>query len=171
MVRFHVVGDYTQEEEFLTEMSEKDKEVEEYLKTAPDQMDMDKVILLTDAAALAEGKKIYEANCIACHRPDAGGAIGPNLTDDHWILGGGIKNVFNTLMEGGRPGKGMIPWKDQIKPTDLQKLASYVLSLQGSNPADPKATEPEAKLWVEDGAAADVPATDTPEAAAAPVAE
>ena len=171
MVRFHVVGDYTQEEEFLTEMSEKDKEVEEYLKTAPDQMDMDKVILLTDAAALAEGKKIYEANCIACHRPDAGGAIGPNLTDDHWILGGGIKNVFNTLMEGGRPGKGMIAWKDQIKPTDLQKLASYVLSLQGSNPTDPKATEPEAKLWVEDGAAADVPATDTPEAAAAPVAE
>ena len=173
MVRFHVIGDYTQEEEFLTEMSEKDKEVEAYLKTAPDQMDMDKVVLLTDAAALAEGKKIYDANCIACHRPDAGGAIGPNLTDDHWILGGGIKNVFNTLMEGGRPGKGMIPWKDQIKPTDLQKLASYVLSLQGSNPKDPKATEPEAKVWVEEGAAA--PAADAEMAptaeATAPVAE
>ena len=168
MVRFHVVGDYTQEEEFLTEMSEKDKEVEEYLKTAPDQMDMDKVILLTDAAALAEGKKIYEANCIACHRPDAGGAIGPNLTDDHWILGGGIKNVFNTLMEGGRPGKGMIAWKDQIKPTDLQKLASYVLSLQGSNPTDPKPTEPEAKVWVEEGAAAAAAAVD---AEMVPVAE
>ena len=173
MVRFHVIGDYTQDEEFLTEMAEKDKEVEAYLKTAPDQMDMDKVVLLTDAAALAEGKKIYDANCIACHRPDAGGAIGPNLTDDHWILGGGIKNVFNTLMEGGRPGKGMIPWKDQIKPTDLQKLASYVLSLQGSNPKDPKATEPEAKVWVEEGAAA--PAEDAEMAptaeATAPVAE
>ena len=158
MVRFHVIGDYTQEEEYLTEMADKDKEVEAYLKTAPDQMDMDKVVLLTDASALAEGKKIYDANCIACHRPDGGGAIGPNLTDDHWILGGGIKNVFNTLMEGGRPGKGMIPWKDQIKPTDLQKLASYVLSLQGSNPADPKPTEPEAKVWVEEGAA--TPAAD-----------
>lgn len=153
LVRFHVIGDYTQEQEFLTEMAEKDKEVEAYLKTAPDQMDKDKVILLTDAGALAEGKKLYETNCIACHRPDGGGAIGPNLTDENWILGGGIKNVFNTLMEGGRPGKGMIPWKDQIKPTDLQKLASYVLSLQGSNPKEPKPTEPEAKPWVEEGTA------------------
>jgi cytochrome c oxidase cbb3-type subunit 3 len=151
LVRFHVIGDYTQDEEFVTEMVEQDKAVEEYLKTAPDQMNKDKVTLLTDAGALAEGKKIFETNCVACHRADAGGAIGPNLTDENWILGGGIKNVFNTLMEGGRPGKGMVAWKESIKPTELQKVASYVLSLQGSNPKEPKPTEPEAKLWVEEG--------------------
>ena len=151
-VRFSIFQDYNQEEEFLAEMVQKDKEVAEYMKTAPDQMNKDKVILLTDAGSLAEGKKTFEANCIACHRADAGGAIGPNLTDENWILGGGIKNVFNTLMEGGRPGKGMISWKDQIKPTDIQKVASYVLSLQGSKPKDPKPTEPEAKPWVEEGA-------------------
>ena len=151
LVRFHVIGDYNQDEEFIAEMQQRDKEVEEYLKTAPDLMDMDKVTLLTDAGSLAIGKKLYETNCVACHRPDGGGAIGPNLTDDKWILGGGVKNVFNTLMEGGRPGKGMISWKDQIKPSDLQKLASYVLSLQGTNPTDPKPAEPEAKVWVEEG--------------------
>ncbi len=164
LVRFHVIGDYTQAEEFVAEMTEKDKEVEEYLKTAPDQMNKDKVTLLTDAGALAEGKKLFETNCVACHRPDGGGAIGPNLTDENWILGGGIKNVFNTLMEGGRPGKGMVAWKESIKPTDLQKVASYVLSLQGSNPKEPKPTEPEAKPWEEEGAAkpATIPtATDT----------
>jgi cytochrome c oxidase cbb3-type subunit III len=150
LVRFHVVGDYTQDEEFVAEMVAQDKAVEEYLKTAPDQMNKDKVTLLTDASALAEGKKIFESNCIACHRADGGGAIGPNLTDANWILGGGIKNVFNTLMEGGRPGKGMVAWKESIKPTELQKVASYVLSLQGSNPKEPKPTEPEAKLWVEE---------------------
>jgi cytochrome c oxidase cbb3-type subunit 3 len=53
-------------------------------------------------------------------------------------------------MEGGRPGKGMVAWKESIKPTELQKVASYVLSLQGSNPKEPKPTEPEAKLWVEE---------------------
>ncbi len=159
LVRFHVIGDYTQDEEFVTEMVEQDKAVEEYLKTAPDQMNKDKVTLLTDAGALAEGKKIFETNCVACHRADAGGAIGPNLTDENWILGGGIKNVFNTLMEGGRPGKGMVAWKESIKPTELQKVASYVLSLQGSKPKDPKPTEPEAKPWVEEGAAK--PATTT----------
>ena len=152
LVRFHVIGDYTQDEEFVAEMVAQDKAVEEYLKTAPDQMNKDKVTLLTDAGALAEGKKIFESNCVACHRADAGGAIGPNLTDENWILGGGIKNVFNTVMEGGRAGKGMVAWKESIKPTEIQKVASYVLSLQGSNPKEPKATEPEAKPWVAEGA-------------------
>lgn len=160
LVRFHVIGDYTQDEEFVAEMVAQDKAVEEYLKTAPDQMNKDKVTLLTDAGALAEGKKIFESNCVACHRADAGGAIGPNLTDENWILGGGIKNVFNTVMEGGRAGKGMVAWKESIKPTEIQKVASYVLSLQGSNPKEPKAIEPEAKPWVAEGAVK--PATATP---------
>jgi cytochrome c oxidase cbb3-type subunit 3 len=43
----------------------------------------------------------------------------------------------------------MISWKASIKPSDIQKVASYVVSLQGSKPATPKPTEPEAKQWVE----------------------
>jgi len=152
LIRFEIIGDYDQKSEFETEMAEAKIAVEEYKKTAPDQMDKEKVTLLTDAASIAEGKTIFTTNCIACHRADAGGQIGPNLTDDMWINGGGIKNVFNVLMEGGRDGKGMISWKSTIKPSDLQKVASYVLSLQGSNPKEPKPTEPEAKLWVEEGA-------------------
>lgn len=151
LVRFHIIGDYTQAEEFVAEMEQSDKQVQEYLKNAPDLMDKEKVTLLTDATALAEGKKIFESNCVACHRPDAGGAIGPNLTDKFWILGGGIKNVFNTISEGGRSGKGMVPWKESLKPTEIQKVASYVLSLQGSNPKDGKPAEGDE--WVEEGAA------------------
>ena len=154
LVRFEVYGDYTQKEEFEAEMAQADLDIKEYLKTAPDLMDKESVTLLTDAGALAEGKAIFTTNCVACHRADAGGAIGPNLTDEYWILGGGIKNVFNTLMEGGRSGKGMISWKDQLKPTEMQKVASYVLSLQGTNPKDPKPTEPEAVLYKTEGAAA-----------------
>ena len=147
LVRFEVYGDYTQAEEFEAEMAQADIEIKEYLKTAPDLMDKESVTLLTDATSLAEGKTLFTSNCVACHRADGGGAIGPNLTDEYWILGGGIKDVFNTLMEGGRSGKGMISWKDQLKPTEMQKVASYVLSLQGTNPKDPKPTEPEAVLY------------------------
>jgi cytochrome c oxidase cbb3-type subunit 3 len=147
-----VIGEYDQKKEFETEMTEARIAIEEYKKTAPDVMDKEKVTLLTDAASIAQGKTIFTTNCVACHRADAGGQIGPNLTDAMWINGGGIKNVFNVLMEGGRDGKGMISWKATIKPSDLQKVASYVLSLQGSNPKEPKPTEPEAKLWVEEGA-------------------
>ncbi len=150
LIRFHIFNDYDQTSEFETEMATAQAEVEKYKLTAPDLMDKEKVTLLTDATALAEGKAIFEAKCVACHKPDGGGSIGPNLTDGHWILGGGIKNVFNTIMEGGREGKGMVPWKTEIKPSDIQKVASYVISLQGTNPPDAKA--PEGDIWVDENA-------------------
>lgn len=152
LVRFHILGHDNQTTEFDKEMATAKIQVEEYKKTAPDLMDKDKVTLLTDAESINAGKAIFQTNCVACHKADAGGAIGPNLTDKFWINGGGIKNVFNTIMEGGRAGKGMISWKDQIKPSDIQKVASYVLSLQGTNPAGGKA--PEGDEWKEDGASA-----------------
>ncbi|WP_444626379.1 cbb3-type cytochrome c oxidase N-terminal domain-containing protein [Flavobacterium columnare] len=158
LVRFHMLGHDDQTAEFEKEMAIAKVQVEEYKKTAPDLMDKETVTLLTDAESINAGKAIFQTNCIACHKADGGGAIGPNLTDKHWILGGGIKNVFNTIMEGGRAGKGMISWKDQIKPSDIQKTASYVLSLQGTNPAGAKA--PEGDVW-EEGGATKQPATET----------
>ncbi|MEY2692218.1 MAG: Cbb3-type cytochrome c oxidase subunit FixP [Bacteroidota bacterium] len=150
LVRFHMLGGDTQEMELKNEIAQAKIEVAEYLKTAPDLMDEKSVTLLTDPASLAEGKTIFTTNCVACHRADAGGQIGPNLTDDQWILGGGIKNVFHTLMNGGRDGKGMISWKGTLKPKEMQKVASYVLSLHGSNPKDPKPSEGE--VWVDPAA-------------------
>lgn len=150
LVRFHIVGDYDQKQEFDTEMEVAKTEIEKYKEATPDTFDMEKITQLTDAASLAKGKEIFANTCAACHRADGGGQIGPNLTDEYWILGGGIKNVFHTLMEGGREGKGMVPWKTSMKPEDLQKVASYVLSLQGTNPKGAKSTEPEAKKWVDE---------------------
>ncbi len=157
LVRFEIMGADNQEMELKKEMAQAKVDIEEYMKTAPDLMDEESVTRLTDASSLAEGKTIFATNCVACHRPDAGGQIGPNLTDDHWILGGGIKNIFHTLEHGGRDGKGMISWKGTLKPKEMQKVASYVLSLQGSNPKDPKA--PEGEIWVDPAAKADVAAT------------
>jgi cytochrome c oxidase cbb3-type subunit 3 len=147
LVRFEIMGGDNQETELKNEMAQAKIEVAEYMKTAPDLMDEKTVTLLTDPADLAAGKVIYTTNCVACHRPDAGGQIGPNLTDEQWILGGGIKNVFHTLVNGGRDGKGMISWKATLKPKEMQKVASYVLSLRGTNPVDPKA--PEGEIWVD----------------------
>jgi cytochrome c oxidase cbb3-type subunit 3 len=153
LVRFHIAGDYNQKEEFEAEMAEARLAVEEYKKTAKDLIDANTVTLLTDAGELAQGKTIFETNCAACHRADGGGAIGPNLTDEFWILGGGIKNVFHTINEGGRDGKGMVAWKGTLKPSEIQMVASYVLSLQGTNPPDPKA--PDGEVWKDDNAGAD----------------
>lgn len=147
-VRFEVMDGDNQEMELQKELAQAKIDVAEYMKTAPDLMDEKTVTVLTDPGDLAIGKTIFTTNCAACHRVDAGGQIGPNLTDDHWILGGGIKNIFHTLNNGGRDGKGMISWKGTLKPKEMQKVASYVISLKGSNPVDPKA--PDGEIWVED---------------------
>jgi cytochrome c oxidase cbb3-type subunit 3 len=147
LVRFEIMGAPDQETELKNEMAQAKIEVAEYMKTAPDMMDEKSVTLLTDATALAEGKTIFTANCVACHRADAGGAIGPNLTDEQWILGGGIKNLFHTITNGGRDGKGMISWKATLKPKQIQAVASYIISLKGSNPVAPKA--PEGEVWID----------------------
>jgi cytochrome c oxidase cbb3-type subunit 3 len=146
LVRFHILGDYTQKEEFEQEMAEARIAVEEYKKTAKDLIDASSVTLLTDASDLEAGKAIFNTNCAVCHKPDGGGSIGPNLTDDYWILGGGISNVFHTISEGGRDGKGMVSWKSTLKPSEIAQVASYVISLHGTNPADAKA--PEGDLYV-----------------------
>lgn len=150
LVRFEIMGGDNQEMELQKELAQAKIDVEEYMKTAPDLMDEKTVTLLTESADLAAGKEIFTTNCAACHRADGGGQIGPNLTDENWILGGGIKNVFHTITNGGRDGKGMIAWKGTLKPKEIQKIASYILSLKGSNPKDAKAAEGE--IWVEENA-------------------
>lgn len=146
MAYFHVFGGISQKEEFQIEMAKAQLAVEEYKKNAPNLVDASSVTLLTDEADLATGKQIFNEKCVACHRADAGGGIGPNLTDEYWITGGDISAVFNTISEGGRPGKGMISWKQDLKPTEMAQVGSYIISLQGTNPPDPK--EPEGDLWV-----------------------
>ena len=150
LVRFHIFNGKNQYDELETEYAQAKIELEEYKKTAKDLVDFNTVELLTDAADLSKGKIIFEENCVACHMADGGGGIGPNLTDDHWILGGGIKNVFHTISEGGRNGKGMISWKQSLKPAEMAQVASYVLTFQGTTPANPKAAEGD--IWVDENA-------------------
>lgn len=141
---FTFFGGPDQEEKYEREMAQAKLEIEEYKATAKDLIDEESVTLLTDATALASGKEIFDNNCMACHGMDGGGTVGPNLTDDYFIHGGGIKNTFATI-KNGVSGTAMIAWKSSLKPSELQEVASYVLSLQGTTPANPKA--PEGEIW------------------------
>ena len=114
-----------------------------YMEKVGASMDENSVTLLTDQAGVDAGMKIFQEKCTACHGTEGGGAVGPNLTDEYWLHGGGIHNVFKVI-KYGVPEKGMISWEKQLSPTDIQKVASFVLSLKGTKPANAK--EPQGEL-------------------------
>ena len=128
-----------QEEEYLIEMEEGEREVAAYREAHPELINVDNVELLTDASALAEGKSVFDTYCVACHMEGGTGGTGPNLTDKYWIYNGDIKGVFTTVSEGA--SNGMQAWKDLITGAEIQKVSSYILSLEEVPP--PAGKEPQ----------------------------
>jgi cytochrome c oxidase cbb3-type subunit 3 len=131
---------------------------EAYLKTVADKVDENSVTVMLAAADITAGQNIYKANCVACHGAAGEGGVGPNLTDEYWIHGGGVKNIFKTI-KYGVPAKGMIAWQAQLKPVDMQQVASFIMSLKGTKPAGGKA--PQGDIYAEEGAKTDSTNTDS----------
>ncbi len=129
-----------QAEEFEIKMKEAEDQVSAHLATLGAQVDENTAEKKTDEASLSEGKKLFELKCAACHRADGGGLVGVNLTDKYWLHGGDVKSIFKTI-KYGVPSTAMAPWANQLAPDEMENVASYVLSLQGTNPPDPKAPE------------------------------
>ena len=145
MAKYHILDGDTQLDEYNTQMAEAKLEIEEYKKTAKDLVDYNTVQML-EGEDLKAGENIWNQNCAVCHMADGGGGIGPNMTDDYYILGGGIKNIFKTISEGGRPGKGMEAWsKKGLRASQIAQVSSYIVTLNGTTPANPK--DAEGELW------------------------
>lgn len=133
--------------EYQKSIEEAEKEIEAYMATVAAQVDENTVTLVTDASLLSQGEKIYSSNCAACHGTEGQGGVGPNFADEYWIHGGSVNDVFSVI-KYGVPSKGMISWKAQLAPVDIQNVASYLLTFQGTNPPNPK--EPQGELYVPD---------------------
>lgn len=131
-------------EEYQIEVAEAKQQRAIALAGQANQVDESSVKALTESGALGEGELIYKNVCAACHGQKGEGGVGPNMTDEYWIHGGGIKDIFKTIKQGV-PEKGMISWSSQLNPSDIQKVASYILTLKGTNPPNPKA--PQGVIW------------------------
>lgn len=154
--RYHVAEKAPlQEQEYKNEVSKAQKEVDAYLKATGGGVDENNVKLLT-GADIEAGKKLFITNCAACHKPDGGGLVGPNLTDEYWIHGGAVNDIFKTI-KYGYPDKGMQSWKSNFSGTEMAQLASFVKSIKGTNP--PGAKEKQGDLYMEKAAAKDTTAT------------
>jgi cytochrome c oxidase cbb3-type subunit 3 len=147
LIHYHISGTgKLQLAEYNEEIRIAAQEKENRMKSDAGFVTEANVLALTDASALNEGMSLYQKNCVACHGNAGQGGVGPNLTDVFWIHGGGIKNIFKVIQDGV-PAKGMISWKSQLSPKQIQAVSSYILTLEGTNPPDAK--EAQGEKWEE----------------------
>jgi len=145
MIRLWVfdADDLYQDREFNNEMAEAASMMPEQVAETEFE-----IIVLNDDVALENGKAIYGKICLVCHLVDGGGLVGPNFTDDYWIHGNSMEEMFKIVTNGAPDiSKGMIPYKDQLTPTQRLEVLSYIITLRGTTPATPKAPEGELLEW------------------------
>jgi cytochrome c oxidase cbb3-type subunit 3 len=126
-----------QDEEYKIEMAVAEKAKETYLSKSANRVDENTVKLVTDAATLKSGQTVYTTSCAPCHGQNGQGVVGPNLTDEYWLHGSKISDLFKTIKYGVL-AKGMPTWEKQLSPKQIADVSNYVKSLQGTKPAGAK---------------------------------
>lgn len=91
---------------------------------------------------LAAGKVTYDKICTVCHGKFGEGLVGPNFTDEYWIHGNKPDDLKKVINEGVID-KGMLSYKSQLSKKQIDQVIAYILSLQGTNPPNPKAPQGE----------------------------
>lgn len=146
LVVFHITSALPlSEKEYENQVAEAEVQKQKLLASQPQaNIDLNTLEYNADAATIAKGKQIFTSiNCGSCHRNDGGGnSIGPNLTDTYWLHGGDIKSIFETVNKGVVE-KGMPAWGKTLSPGEVRDVTFFVMSLQGSNPANPKSPQGE----------------------------
>ncbi|MEQ9286740.1 MAG: cbb3-type cytochrome c oxidase N-terminal domain-containing protein [Cyclobacteriaceae bacterium] len=144
---YHISGSLPlQTEEYDMEMALAEEAKTKSGPSETSDIDETNATLTLDPADLSNGKEIYLRNCAACHKETGAGGIGPNLTDEYWLHGGSIKDIFSTI-KFGVPDKGMLAWEQLLSPTQIRDAASFIKSLEGTNPENAKA--PQGDLYKE----------------------
>jgi cytochrome c oxidase cbb3-type subunit 3 len=105
------------------------------------------VDLMDDPSMMNGGRKIFTAKCATCHGMFGEGSIGPNLTDEFWLHGGQLMDVYRTVREGV-PAKGMLAWERQLRPAELLAVSAHVGGLLGSDPPNAKAPQGEEAIRI-----------------------
>lgn len=132
-----------QMDELNKELAVAEVQKKAYIEKMGAGVNEENVALLTEGPMIKEGGVIFTEKCAACHAADGGGGVGPNLTDNYWIHGGDVKDVFKVI-KYGVPEKGMISWEKQLPPQEMQKVASFILAeLHGTKPMAPKEAQGE----------------------------
>jgi cytochrome c oxidase cbb3-type subunit 3 len=143
---YHFGDGPNQAQEYAAAVEKAEAEKAVYMAKAGNAVDEHNVTLIADKGELAAAATLFNNTCAACHREDAGGNVGPNLTDNYWLHGGKLQDVFKSIKYGWKD-KGMPEWQHNMSARQIAGLASYVKSLSGRNVPGGKA--PQGDLFTE----------------------
>lgn len=132
----------TQDQEYLAEMEIAEKQRMEFLASSGTNIDENSVILDVSPGMVAAGQEIFLKSCGVCHGNEGEGMIGPNLTDEYWLHGGDIKDIFR-VVKYGVPDKGMVPWEASLTPIQIAQVSNFIVTLGGTNPPNQKEAQGE----------------------------
>jgi cytochrome c oxidase cbb3-type subunit 3 len=141
LLNYHVFHyGQSQEEEYVAEVQQASDDKLAFLASPENKasaVNENNMELSTDAAVLKSGQALFATRCPPCHGDAGQGLVGPNLTDEDWLHGGNVKDVFKTI-KYGVPEKGMIAWEKSMSPQQISDITNYVMSLKGTKPAGAK---------------------------------
>jgi cytochrome c oxidase cbb3-type subunit 3 len=135
---YHIGDGPGQDEEYATEVVDAEIAKKKFLAKSGTSIDENNVKI--DSSEIVNGKGIFDANCIACHGEKGEGLVGPNLTDEFWLHGGSISDVFK-VVKYGVPEKGMVSWEKNLSSKNISEVTNYIMSLKGTNPPNAKAPQ------------------------------
>ncbi len=139
LYRFHVSHTAPSSiQEYEQSVVRAESQLKEFIKKQGDAVDETNVKLLTGAEDLAAGKALFVKSCAACHLESGAGIVGPNLTDDYWLHGNDIKSMFKVVRYGIN---AMPAWQTQMSNKQIAQVSSYIKTLHGTNPPNPKAPQ------------------------------
>ncbi len=142
MIVYHVTGSFPlMDAEYQEEVAFAEEQRAKLLAANPPvAIDESALAYTEDEEIIQKGRKVYVTNCASCHMPEGQGSIGPNLTDEYWLHGGSVKDIF-TVIKNGVVEKGMIPWGPVLSPEQIRDVTFYIMSIRGTTPANPKAPQ------------------------------
>ncbi len=137
---YYHIGEYgpRQDQEYENEMVKAAADKRAFLAKSGEKYDESSVKI--DQSLILNGKQVFNTSCAPCHGEKGQGTIGPNLTDEFWLHGGSINDIFKTI-KYGVPAKGMVSWEKNLSAKNIAELSNYILSLKGTKPANAKAPQ------------------------------
>lgn len=89
----------------------------------------DYAMLISDAKWMDIGASVFRANCASCHGADAGGSVGPNLRDGHYLNVVKMTDIGDVVRDGAAAG-AMPAWQNRMHGNQIVLVSAYVASLR-----------------------------------------